>query len=84
MDKSAIDQIVAEATRQSTEYNSTTIKCGIIGLSGAGKSSLINAIAGQKIAQTGSTETTMEAQSYINKGIEYVDLPGCGTQKWPK
>lgn len=84
MNKSAIDQIVAEATRHSKEYNSTIIKCGIIGLSGSGKSSLINAIAGKKIAKVGSTETTMEAQSYTNNGIEYVDLPGCGTQKWPQ
>lgn len=84
MDQSVIQQIISEAKRMKADYDAATVKCGIIGLSGSGKSSLINAIAGEKIAATGSTEQTMEAQSYQHNGIEFVDLPGCGTKKWPK
>ena len=65
------------------EFEGARVRCGIIGLSGSGKSSIVNAIAGEKIAPVGSTEQTMEAQSFIHSGIEFVDLPGCGTEKWP-
>lgn len=79
-----IADLLKEAQRQQAEFNGTVVKCGIIGTSGAGKSSLINAIAGEKIAPVGSTEQTMTAQSYLHQGIEFVDLPGCGTEKWPQ
>ncbi len=81
---SQIDDLFKEANQQREAFENAKVKCGIIGLSGAGKSSLINAIAGEKIAPVGSTEQTMEAQSYFHNGIEFVDLPGCGTQKWPQ
>ena len=73
-----------EALRKKKEYEQAKVKCGIIGLSGSGKSSLINAIAGEKIAEVGSTEQTMEPQEFSNGGIIFVDLPGCGTNKWPQ
>lgn len=84
MDDVQMKELVQEVLKQRTEFESARVKCGIIGLSGAGKSSLINAIAGAKIAPVGSTEQTMVAQSYTHEGIEFVDLPGCGTQKWPQ
>lgn len=84
MDKSQISGLLEEAKKQKNAFDTATVKCGLIGLSGAGKSSLINAIAGEKIAAVGSTEQTMEAQSFAHEGIEFVDLPGCGTQKWPQ
>ena len=40
-------------------FKKTKVKCRIIGRSGTGKSSLINAIVGEKIADVGVTETTM-------------------------
>ena len=73
-----------EALRMKKEYEQAEVKCGIIGMSGSGKSSLINAIAGEKIAKVGSTEQTMEPQELSNGGIIFVDLPGCGTNKWPQ
>jgi small GTP-binding protein len=79
-----VESLIEEAKRQREEFENATVKCGIIGLSGAGKSSLINAIAGEKIAATGSTEQTMSAQSHFHNGIEFVDLPGCGTERWPQ
>lgn len=66
-------------------YENATIRIGIIGESGTGKSSLINIIAGKYIAEIGATETTNEAQEHTIKKsqVTYVDLPGCGTQRWP-
>lgn len=79
-----LDSLIAQVQQQAEDFENTTVKCGIIGLSGSGKSSLINAIAGQNIAQVGSTEQTMQAQAYLHHGIEFVDLPGCGTARWPQ
>lgn len=79
-----IESLLDEARKQKDEFENTVVKCGIIGLSGSGKSSLINAIAGEKIANVGSTEQTMEEQSFFHDGIEFVDLPGCGTERWPQ
>ncbi|MFK4750792.1 GTPase [Oceanobacter antarcticus] len=79
-----INDLIKEAKEKQKAFDEATVKCGIIGLSGSGKSSLINAIAGERIAPVGSTEQTMEAQSFLHAGIEFVDLPGCGTEKWPQ
>ena len=81
---SEIDNLIKQAKEEKKAFDEASIKCGIIGMSGSGKSSLINAIAGQKIAPVGSTEQTMEAQSFFHLGIKFVDLPGCGTEKWPQ
>lgn len=40
------------------KFESARIKCGIIGRSGVGKSSLINAIVGEHIAEVGEVETS--------------------------
>ena len=61
------------------------IKCCIIGRKGAGKSSLINAIVGEKIADVGVTETTMEVGQPYEKGeFLFYDLPGYPTEKFPR
>ena len=61
------------------------IKCRIIGRRGAGKSSLINAIAGERIAEVGVTETTMEVGKPYEKGeFLFYDLPGYPTEKFPR
>lgn len=66
-------------------FKKTKVKCRIIGRSGTGKSSLINAIVGEKIADVGVTETTMEVgQPYENRGLLFYDLPGCSTEKFPR
>jgi predicted GTPase len=73
-----------QCRKKMKEFEEAKVKCGIIGNSGSGKSSLINAIAGEKIAETGVVETTSESLEFIHQGLIFVDLPGCGTQKWPK
>jgi GTP-binding protein EngB required for normal cell division len=66
------------------EFEKTQVRCGLIGPSGSGKSSLINAIAGERIAQVGVVETTNDPLELSHRGITFVDLPGCGTRRWPK
>jgi len=80
----SLGMLIEEARGRQKAFDEATVKCGIIGMSGSGKSSLINAIAGEKIAPVGSTEQTTEAQSFFHCGIEFVDLPGCGTERWPQ
>ena len=66
------------------EFEKTQVRCGLIGPSGSGKSSLINAIAGERIAEVGVVETTHDPLELTHRGITFVDLPGCGTRRWPK
>ena len=82
--KKSIKEIQKEFEKSLNDLKNTVLKCGIIGRSGVGKSSAINGIAGKKIAETGSTEQTMEAQEYQNGNMIYVDLPGCGTETFKK
>jgi predicted GTPase len=70
--------------RARAEFEDTTVKCGITGISGSGKSSLINAIAGQKIARVNVVEETTEPLEHRHGGVRFVDLPGCGTNRWPR
>jgi predicted GTPase len=73
-------------------WKTRKLKIAIIGNSGTGKSSLINAIRGLKpedkgAAPVGVTETTMEKQEYVlpsNENISLWDLPGVGTQNFKK
>ena len=77
-------QLLEDFLKKKAEYEETRIKCGIVGLSGVGKSSLINAITGEKLAQVGGfKEITKEAHEYIHRGLILVDLPGCGTPNFP-
>lgn len=65
--------------------NSTTVSVALFGQPGAGKSSLINKIIGKKVAEVGvETDKTVEAASYEEKGLRFVDLPGYGTKNFPK
>jgi small GTP-binding protein len=67
------------------QFEQATIRLGLIGESGSGKSSLINAIVGQEIAPVGALiETTRQAQEVHVDGLTLVDLPGCGTPNWPR
>ena len=56
-------------------------KIALIGQPGAGKSSIVNALIGRHVAETGpETDTTIEAKEYGYNFNKLVDLPGYGTK----
>lgn len=69
--------------KEIARLDSETVTIAIIGRSGTGKSSLINALYGQKIAKTGSTETTQSRSDYEVNGFKVLDLPGSSTLHFP-
>ncbi|XP_053398749.1 T-cell-specific guanine nucleotide triphosphate-binding protein 2-like [Mercenaria mercenaria] len=74
------------------KWKERKLSIAVIGNSGTGKSSLINAIRGikadeQGAAPVGITETTIEKKQYAVPGNENIilwDLPGVGTQTFKK
>lgn len=62
------------------------MRIGLLGQLGAGKSSLINSITGKDgLAPVGvSTDYTVEAGYYDWNEIQLVDLPGYGTEGFPR
>jgi len=82
--ESSIEDVLNNIKAQVDLWENTEVKIAVTGQSGSGKSSLINAIAGLKIAPVGFVETTMEPKEYkTENGIILVDLPGCGTANFP-
>jgi len=79
----SLDAYIKEAAEQHWAFEHTQVRVGLIGRSGTGKSSLINAMVGEKLAPVGVVETTMEPEEYQYNGLIVVDLPGCGTPKFP-
>jgi len=81
--ESSIEDVLNNIKAQVDLWENTEVKIAVTGQSGSGKSSLINAIAGSKIAPVGFVET-MEPKEYkTENGIILVDLPGCGTANFP-
>jgi small GTP-binding protein len=70
---------------QLEQQNVTLVSVALFGQPGAGKSSLINKIVGKKVAEVGvETDKTVAAAGYVHNGLNLVDLPGYGTQRFPK
>lgn len=77
-DADFIRDLTEQAKNYMNKFESAQVNCALIGMSGAGKSSLINAIAGQRIAKVGFTEQTTEVQKkvFYFKGLNFFDYPG--------
>src|SRR5688572_23839932 len=74
-----------ERLRQELErLDEVRVRVALFGQPGAGKSSLINALIGKEVAEAGErTDTTVSAQKYHHDGVDYTDLPGFGTTRFP-
>jgi small GTP-binding protein len=80
-----IDQHAAHIRQRLEVEKARTVSVALFGQPGAGKSSLINKMAGRKVAEVGvETDKTVEMARYPVNGLEFVDLPGYGTQRFPK
>lgn len=77
--------VLNKARREEKAFEEATVQGGIIGVTGTGKSSLINALAGRDISEVGVRETTgvvSDISAYEFHGIVLIDLPGVGTRNW--
>ena len=74
--------------RNSTSGNDkseVTVSIALFGQPGSGKSSLVNRLTGQKLAEVGvHTDKTTDAAAYDWNGVHVVDLPGYDTKQFPK
>ena len=85
LDKLGLNDVLKKLKEDLENFKNAKIKCGIIGRSGTGKSSLINAIVGEEVAEVGEIETTMNVKEPIQHGgLLFYDLPGCSTSNFPK
>lgn len=84
MDKNVFEEVAEQLRKKIREFDEARVRCAVIGNSGSGKSSLINAIAGKRVAMTGFVEATADKKEYHHAGLIFVDLPGCGTPTWPQ
>ncbi len=80
-----INEELEQIKKKAAEENAATVSVALFGQPGAGKSSLINALAGKKLAETGlETDKTVAEAEYEINGLNFIDLPGYGTTKFPK
>ncbi|XP_052816093.1 T-cell-specific guanine nucleotide triphosphate-binding protein 2-like [Mya arenaria] len=68
-------------------WKTTKLNIAVIGRAGVGKSTFINTFLGQKVAKTGSVETTTRCKPYFhpkNNNMRLWDVPGVGTRTFPR
>jgi len=66
------------------KHNKIKVKVGLFGQPGSGKSSLVNALTGTKISEPGVENDMIPGEPIEFNGLLFVDLPGFGTEKFPK
>lgn len=78
-----LDEVAKLKKKLESEEN-ITISVALFGHSGAGKSSIINKLVGQRVADVDvQTDTTTVSKPYEWNGIYLTDLPGYNTKKFP-
>lgn len=76
-------QSVEKIENELRQLENAEVRIALLGRSGTGKSSLINALVGERVASSGAVETTLQAQEFNVNGLVFVDLPGGGTSRFP-
>lgn len=79
--------ILDEAEKMKEDLNNfknVKVKVGLFGQPGSGKSSLINALTGTKLCKPGVENDMLPGDPVEWKNLLFVDLPGFGTEKYPK
>ena len=81
----SIDNDIEEIKKYIEKEEKEPLKIALFGQPGSGKSSIINSLVGEKVAEVDvRTDTTVDAQIYeYTKDLTLVDLPGYGTSKFP-
>ncbi|NQZ28882.1 MAG: YihA family ribosome biogenesis GTP-binding protein [Mycoplasmatales bacterium] len=79
-------KFIVSASKKTNWLNTHAKEVCFVGRSNVGKSSLINALANQKIARTSNTPGRTQLINYFENedGKMIVDLPGYGFAKMPK
>ncbi len=82
-DVPTIRQIKQFATQMLPEREGKAILAMVVGIPNVGKSTIINYLAGRKVAKTGNTPAITQQQQRVNigDGITLLDTPG---MLWPK
>ncbi|XP_054854906.1 uncharacterized protein LOC129342973 [Eublepharis macularius] len=90
LERSSIQKIIADADKELKLLKNTTLDIAFTGVSGAGKSSLVNAFRNisddeEGAAKTGVKQTTMDPEPYPHPSYPELtlwDLPGIGTREF--
>ncbi|XP_052786163.1 interferon-inducible GTPase 1-like [Mya arenaria] len=85
------DQIIAELDKKLKEWNTVPVNIAVVGNTGVGKSTFVNAFLGLKrkdprAAKVGVVECTKEISKYPhpnNDKLIFWDVPGIGSQAFP-
>lgn len=78
------DEIRKQINEEFNRFQNEKLRIALVGQPGAGKSSLINKILGEKVFEVSPrTDTTKGAEEHEYKGMIITDLPGYGTDMFP-
>lgn len=78
------EELRRELEEKLRSVDKTPVKIALLGQPGAGKSSVINSLIGERLFETGvHTDTTTESKEVKWGSLVITDLPGYGTKAFP-